>query len=89
MQPVSRHRIGKHVPAATNTHTTIELLLETVFSTRPVQSGYKEDNWGNPVNSARVEAGSNTPSEYVGGDEKGSLESDTAKYDRESHGTRT
>jgi hypothetical protein len=31
------------------THTTIELLLETVFSTRSVQSGYKEDNWGDPV----------------------------------------
>jgi hypothetical protein len=25
------------------------LLLETVFSTRSVQRGYKEDNWGEPV----------------------------------------
>jgi hypothetical protein len=25
----SGQRFGKHVPAATNTHTTIELLLET------------------------------------------------------------
>jgi hypothetical protein len=41
-----RQRIGKHVPAATNTKTTVELLLETVFSTGSVQSGYKEDNWG-------------------------------------------
>jgi hypothetical protein len=49
MQPVSRQRIGKHVPAATSTHTTVELLLETVFSTRSVQSGYKEDNWGYSV----------------------------------------
>jgi hypothetical protein len=49
MQPVSRRRIGKHVPAAMNTHSTIELLLETAFSTRSVQSGYKEDNWGEPV----------------------------------------
>jgi hypothetical protein len=40
MQPVSRQQIGKHVPAATNTHRRIELLLETVFSTRSVQSGY-------------------------------------------------
>jgi hypothetical protein len=24
MQPVSREPIGKHIPAATNTHTTIE-----------------------------------------------------------------
>jgi hypothetical protein len=38
MQPVSRHRIGKYVPVATNTHATIELLLETVFSTRSVQN---------------------------------------------------
>jgi hypothetical protein len=29
---VATQRIGKHVPAATNKHTTIEFLLETVFS---------------------------------------------------------
>jgi hypothetical protein len=28
MYSVSRQRIGKHVPAATNNHATIELLLE-------------------------------------------------------------
>jgi hypothetical protein len=39
MQPVSRQWIGKHVPFATNTHTNIVLLLETVFSSRSVQSG--------------------------------------------------
>jgi hypothetical protein len=49
MQSVSRQRIGKHVPAATNTHAAIELLLENVYSTRSVQMGYKEDNWGDPV----------------------------------------
>jgi hypothetical protein len=38
---VALQRIGKHAS------TTIELLLETVFSIRPVQSGYKEENWGN------------------------------------------
>jgi hypothetical protein len=27
----------------------MELLLETVFSTRSVQRGYEEDNWGDPV----------------------------------------
>jgi hypothetical protein len=37
LQPVSRQRIGKHVPATTNTHTTIQLLLQTVFSALPVQ----------------------------------------------------
>jgi hypothetical protein len=49
MQPVSRQRIGKHVPAATNTTTTLELMLETMLSTQSVQSGYKEDNLGDPV----------------------------------------
>jgi hypothetical protein len=44
MKPVSRQLIGKHIPAATNAHATMELLLETVFSTRSVQRGYKEDN---------------------------------------------
>jgi hypothetical protein len=49
MQPVSRKQIHKHVAVATNTHTTIELLLETVHSARSVQRGYKEDNWDDPV----------------------------------------
>jgi hypothetical protein len=43
MQPVSRQRIGKHVSAATNMYM-IELLLEVMFSTLYVRSGYKEDN---------------------------------------------
>jgi hypothetical protein len=49
MQPVSRERIGKHVPAAKITHTVTVLLLETVFSTLTVQRCYKEDNSGDPV----------------------------------------
>jgi hypothetical protein len=36
-------RLGKNVPAATDTHATIEVLLKTVFSTRSVQRGYKDD----------------------------------------------
>jgi hypothetical protein len=44
MQPVSMQRIGKHFPAASNTHETIKLLLEMVFSTRSVQNSYLEDN---------------------------------------------
>jgi hypothetical protein len=51
---VSRQRIGKHIPAATDTHATIEILLEMVFCTWSVQMGYKEDNW--------------QPSEYCMGD---------------------
>jgi hypothetical protein len=30
---VSRQRLGKHVPAASDTHATVEVLLEKVFST--------------------------------------------------------
>jgi hypothetical protein len=40
---------------------------------------------------SRVEAGSNTSTVallVVGGDKKGSLESETVKYGREFHGTR-
>jgi hypothetical protein len=38
---VSRQRLGKQFLAATDTHATIQVLLETVFSTRSVQRGYK------------------------------------------------
>jgi hypothetical protein len=54
-------------------HTTIEVLLETVFSIRSLQSGYKEDKWGDPV-IARVEVGSSNSTvslRVVGGDENG------------------
>jgi hypothetical protein len=40
MQSVSKQRISKYA------FITRELLLETVFSLRSVQSGYKEENWG-------------------------------------------
>jgi hypothetical protein len=48
---VSRQRFGKRVPAATDTHTTIEVLLETVCSAWSVQGGCAEDNWDNRVSS--------------------------------------
>jgi hypothetical protein len=35
-------QLDKHVPAATDTLATIEVLLETVFSTRSVQKGNKK-----------------------------------------------
>jgi hypothetical protein len=50
---VSMQRLGKHVPAATDTRATIEVLLETVYSTRSMKRGYKKDNWGNRVSSVR------------------------------------
>jgi hypothetical protein len=37
----ARQGPGKHVPAATNTQATIEILLETMFSIRSLQRGYK------------------------------------------------
>jgi hypothetical protein len=49
IEPVSRQRVGKHVSMATNTNTTVELPSETMFSTRSMPSGCKEDNWGDPV----------------------------------------
>jgi hypothetical protein len=95
---VAMQRLSKHAS------TTVELLLETVlrnlllgscnswtttmemvFSIRSVQSGYKEDNLGD-------QAGSNTSTvtlRVVGGDEKGSLKSETVKCGHESQGTRT
>jgi hypothetical protein len=48
---ISRQRLGKYVPAATDTHATIQVMLETVFSTWSVLSGYKGDIWGNRVRS--------------------------------------
>jgi hypothetical protein len=41
---VAMQRRGKHAS------TTTKLLLETVFTNQSVQSGYKEGNWGDPVN---------------------------------------
>jgi hypothetical protein len=32
--------LGKHIPAATDTHATIEELLEMVFSTQSMPRGY-------------------------------------------------
>jgi hypothetical protein len=43
MQPVSKQWIS------TQASTTMDLLLETVFSVQSVQSSYKEYNWGNLV----------------------------------------
>jgi hypothetical protein len=46
MKTISRLQLGKHVPAAMNSHATVELLLETAFYTRLVKSGYNQDHWG-------------------------------------------
>jgi hypothetical protein len=41
---VSRQRLDKHIPGATGTQATTDVLLETVFSTTSAQMCYK-DNW--------------------------------------------
>jgi hypothetical protein len=57
----------------------------------PVPTSYKQGTKSVPYGT-RVEAGSNTSTvtlRVVGGDEMGSLESETVKYGHESYGTRT
>jgi hypothetical protein len=61
----------------------------TVFSIWSVPR-YKREDWS--LILTRVEAGSNTSTvilRVVGGDEKGSLESETVKYGHEFYGNRT
>jgi hypothetical protein len=43
MQPFYKQQISKHVS------TTTQLLLKKAFSILSVKSGYKEDNWNNPI----------------------------------------
>jgi hypothetical protein len=50
---VSSPRLGNHVPIVKDKHATIQILVETVFSTPSVQRGYKEDCCGNRVGSVR------------------------------------
>jgi hypothetical protein len=70
--------LSKHVSAATNTHSTIELLLQTpCFYVIHAEVLYASSN--TYTVTLRV----------VGGDEKGSLKSETVKYGRESQGTQT
>jgi hypothetical protein len=41
---VYKQWLGKQVPAETDTHATIEVLFEVVFSTQSVQRGYKDSS---------------------------------------------
>jgi hypothetical protein len=70
-------------------HTKIEELLEAVFSMQSVTRLHRKSTASYELES-RVKAGSNISTvalRVVGGDEKGTLESETVKYGRESHGT--
>jgi hypothetical protein len=102
--PITRQRLCKHIPKHTRSTIGYPLLgsgpinthswqQETVFSVGSVPWSCKRaqsEEW--TVGHSRVEAGSNTSTvtlRVVGGDEKGSLESETVKYGRESYGVRT
>jgi hypothetical protein len=75
-------------PVNTVQHATID---EAVFSVWSVPRRYKSiREW--EFTSRLCEDGSNTSTvtlRVVGGDEKGSLKSETVKYGRESQGSRT
>jgi hypothetical protein len=65
--------------------------MEARFSTLFVPMYHKQGT-RLELSQSHVEAGSNTSTvalRVVGDDEKGSLESETVKYGRESHWTRT
>jgi hypothetical protein len=94
--PIPRQRVAKYIPKVTlSTINEYPLLgngaVNTVFSVgscRGVIKSRKNEN----ENYTRVEAGSNSSIvtlRVVGGDEKGSLKSETVKYGRESQGTKT
>jgi hypothetical protein len=72
--------------------TIVGLLLETVFCIRSVKSGHKEKKCG--VIHEQFAPSYKIVHSYlalrvVGGDGKGSLESEAVKYGHESHGPRT
>jgi hypothetical protein len=84
---VAIEQLSKYVSALTNTCNN----KRAVFSVRSVPRVYKKNKECH-LKHPRVGEGSNTSTvnlRVVGGDEKGSLESETVKYSHESHGTRT
>jgi hypothetical protein len=90
---ISRRQHGKYVSAARNKHATIDELLGAMLSMRsvPYVYDYITKLCGRQA-EPRVVAGSNISTvtlRVVGGDEKGSLKSETVKYGHECEGTRT
>jgi hypothetical protein len=89
---IARQRLCKQMFAETDTQATIEELLRTVFSMRSVQNGYEEEfsrksAVGFPC-GAGVEYLHRSPASRRRR-RKGSHESETVKYNHESHRTRT
>jgi hypothetical protein len=88
---VATQRSDKHDFTGISQYWTIDELLETVFSALFLPRAINEANL-ELSSVSRVEEVSNTSTvglRVVGGDEKGSLESETVKYGRQSHGTLT
>jgi hypothetical protein len=84
---VAREQLCEHVSPATREHEIIEKTFSVQFA-----RGYITRTSSSVIDATRVEAGSNTstvPLRAVGGDEKGSLKSETGKDGHESQGTRT
>jgi hypothetical protein len=69
--------------AWSSTRATIEGLLETAFSVRSMPRCYNRDNFRSQSVESRVTL------RVVGGDENGSLKSETVKDGHKSQGTRT
>jgi hypothetical protein len=79
------------VPEVTRSQTAEWNTAGRRLLSRPPNT-YNQKSEENEATNFRVEAESNTSTvalPVVGGDEKGSLESETVRYGRESHGTRT
>jgi hypothetical protein len=102
-QGISGQRLGKHVPVAKRWLCRQWPLLHSVAVNTPLQQ-YKSCDFyvygqcrdviskgQGQLRVSRMEAGSNTSTvalRVVGGDEMGSLEYETVKCGRKSHGTR-
>jgi hypothetical protein len=87
--PIARQRLGKHIPAeenAPNNRTSIarKRISKQVFSTIE-RLCFLRGLCRGVINGQRR---STVTLRVVGGDEKGSLKSETVKYGRESQGTR-
>jgi hypothetical protein len=79
------------VPQKKCSHGNDRSTIWTVFSTRSGPRCYNRDKL-KVISVTSVEAESNTSTvtlRVVGGDEKGSFESETVNYGHESHGSRT
>jgi hypothetical protein len=70
---VSRQWLDKHVLAAMDKHATIDVFLETVFSTLFMQRDYKEDNGGNRVIPVREPVEKSVPLEGIRRSERKNL----------------